>query len=130
MMLMVKKKTIFSAHLVTTLRLCRENLELLLSERLLSSLQIQGDGNDSDVGNVDVDEDVSLGALALICCEPNLSVQGSWMATTSYIAMHCLTFDPILKPCRFSGMKEALGLTAESKVMLVSKNCFKISQLE
>ena len=41
-----------------------------------------------------------------------------------------MTFDPILKPCRFSGMKEALGLTAESKVMLVSKNCFKISQLE
>ena len=85
MMLMVKKKTIFSAHLVTTLRLCRENLELLLSVRLLSSLQIKGDGNDSDVGdvgNVDDDEDASLGALALICCEPNLSVQGSWMATT------------------------------------------------
>ena len=79
MMLMVKKKTIFSAHLVTTLRLCRENLELLLSVRLLSSLQIKGNGNDSDV---DDDEDVSLGALALLCCEPNLSVQGSWMATT------------------------------------------------
>ena len=82
MMIMVKNKTIFSAHLVTTLRLCRENLELLLSVRLLSSLQIKGDGNDSDVGNVDDDEDGSLGALALICCEPNLSVQGSWMATT------------------------------------------------
>ena len=78
-----EEKTIFSAHLVTTPRLCRENLELLLSVRLLSSLQIKGDGNDSDVGDVgNVDEDVSLGALALICCEPNLSVQGSWMATT------------------------------------------------
>ena len=39
-----------------------------------------------------------------------------------YIVLHCLTandFDPIFKHCRFSGMKEALGLTAESKVLLV-----------
>ena len=34
-------------------------------------------------------------------------------------------FDQISKYCRFSGMKKALGLTAESKVLLVRSNIYK-----
>ena len=44
-----------------------------------------------------------------------------------YIVLHCLTandFDPIFKHRRFSRMKEALGLTAESKVLLVRNQQF------
>ena len=94
---------VFSAHLVATLRLCRGSLELLLWELWQSSPWIRGvlgvgeDGDGDDGGDG--------GECASLALFDN--------------------FDPISKYCRFSGMKKALGLTAESKVLLVRSNIYK-----
>ena len=98
------KQCVFSAHLVATLRLCRGSLELLLWELWQSSPWIRGvlgvgeDGDGDDGGDG--------GECASLALFDN--------------------FDQISKYCRFSGMKKALGLTAESSVLLVRSNIHKL----
>ena len=91
---------IFSVHLVATLRLCRGSLELLLWELWQSSPWMRG------VLGVGEDGDGDGGECASLALFDN--------------------FDQISKYCRFSGMKKALGLTAESKVLLVRSNIHKL----
>ena len=94
------KRCVFSAHLVATLRLCRGSLELLLWELWQSFLWIRGVLGVGEDG--DGDDGGECASLALFD-----------------------NFDQISKYCRFSGMKKALGLTAESKVLLVRSNIYK-----
>ena len=94
------KRCVFSAHLVATLRLCRGSLELLLWELWQSSPWMRG------VLGVGEDGDGDGGECASLALFNN--------------------FDQISKYCRFSGMKKALGLTAESKVLLVRSNIHEL----
>ena len=82
---------------MATLRLCRGSLGLLLWVLSQSSPWIRGVLGVGEDG--DGDDGGECSSLVLLN-----------------------NFDPISKYCRFSGMKKALGLTAESKVLLVRSN--------